>query len=298
MTLSIRAEDSEAAPSPGGRRGLILLERTVRSRLQDAAKHLSLLRGAAVEGPDTEVTITGLAQVLREQNRPCLAVDFEVEAPLRRVILLVRQRDVRGLIGLPPAAEGQPLSGEAELEASMAERALRTLVTSLVGAEPDPGRVEAGHLALLSSLDARQVLAVTGTYRVHQAGRNNSLGVRDLPVTILLDARHGGDWLALESAPVPACRVAFPAAPITSARSAAPRLWERIPLPVKAVAGRCRLPLERISRMGAGSLLSFDIGVDGPVDLEVEGRVVARGQLVVSGGRYAVLVTEILEALS
>lgn len=290
MPLSLHAEP----PAPAReRRSLVLLERTVRTRLQQAASRLAVFRGMPVEGPDTDVTVCGLATMLREQNRPCLAVEFQGDGPLKRLIFLVRQRDVRALVGLPSAVEA-----EADLERMLAERALRIVATAIVGSEPRRGRVEPGHLALLSTLEARQVLAVTATYRVQEPGPEDSVSVSEITVTMLVDARQGGEWLAEEAAPAPARRVALPSAPSASASAADSRLVERVPLPVRAVAGRCRVSLDRLSRLGSGALLNFDCPADELVELEVEGRVVARGELVVSDGRYAVLVTEVLEALT
>lgn len=291
MTLSLRAE----SPAPlEGRRNLVLLEREIRARFRRAASQLAVLRGSHVEGPDTEVALCGLAHVLRDQNRPCLAVEFAGEGALKRLIFLVRQRDLHALVGL--ATPTEPADGE--LERTLVERALRTIAACLSGEPPRPGRVEPGHLALLSTLDARQVLAVTGTYRVHESRPEGSHSVRELPITVLMDARQGGEWLAQEAPAAPARRIALPAAPLASASAPDRRLVDRVPLPVRAVAGRCRVTLERLSRMGSGALLDFDCPSDAPIELEVEGRVVARGELVVSDGRYAVLVTEVLECLA
>ena len=63
----------------------------------------------------------------------------------------------------------------------------------------------------------------------------------------------------------------------------------RIEFGRRAVDGAAAAALE------AGNVVPLEAGVDEPVDIRVDGRVKARGQCVVIGGKLAVRVTEIID---
>lgn len=66
---------------------------------------------------------------------------------------------------------------------------------------------------------------------------------------------------------------------------------------VTAVLGAADLPIGNLLRMGRGAVIELDRKVDEPVDIMVNGRLVARGELVVvEGNRLGVTMTEILKA--
>lgn len=58
--------------------------------------------------------------------------------------------------------------------------------------------------------------------------------------------------------------------------------------------GVTNMPLADIVRMGTGSMLELDRAVDEPVDILVNGRPLARGEVVVIDGYYGVRIVEIL----
>jgi flagellar motor switch protein FliN/FliY len=58
--------------------------------------------------------------------------------------------------------------------------------------------------------------------------------------------------------------------------------------------GVTNLPLSYLVRMGAGSMVELNRSVDEPVDLLVNGRLMARGEVVVIDGYYGVRITEII----
>jgi flagellar motor switch protein FliN/FliY len=66
-----------------------------------------------------------------------------------------------------------------------------------------------------------------------------------------------------------------------------------IELPVTLRFGRTRMLLGEVMALGAGSVIEFDRAVDEPVEVLVNGRVVARGETVMVQGSYAVRVSEI-----
>ena len=71
-----------------------------------------------------------------------------------------------------------------------------------------------------------------------------------------------------------------------------------VELPVGVRFGKARMPLEKVLELKAGSLLELDRANDEPVDLTVNGAVVARGELMAVDGRYAVKITEIVNRWS
>ena len=64
-----------------------------------------------------------------------------------------------------------------------------------------------------------------------------------------------------------------------------------IRLPVHVVLGRVTRTLAEIYQLDTGSLLEMDRSPSEPVEVVVNGRVIAWGELVVSRGNYAVRIT-------
>jgi flagellar motor switch protein FliN len=62
--------------------------------------------------------------------------------------------------------------------------------------------------------------------------------------------------------------------------------------------GGRRLPLREILEFSPGTVVELDRQVDEPVDLLLDGRLVARGEVVVVDGNYGLRVTEVVAAAS
>lgn len=73
------------------------------------------------------------------------------------------------------------------------------------------------------------------------------------------------------------------------------RLLADVPVQVAAELARLTLPLQTLLELERGSVVELDRDVDAPVDLLVNGLLVARGEVVVVDGRLAVRVLEIVE---
>lgn len=65
---------------------------------------------------------------------------------------------------------------------------------------------------------------------------------------------------------------------------------------VTAVMGNASIPVSRLFDLKEGEVLTLDTLVDEPVAVVVEGKTVARGQLVVVGDAYGIRIDEILPA--
>jgi flagellar motor switch protein FliN/FliY len=67
-----------------------------------------------------------------------------------------------------------------------------------------------------------------------------------------------------------------------------------VPVKVTVEIGRTRIPLGELVKLGPGSLLVLDRESHEPADILVNGKIVARGEVVTIDGAYGVRVTAIL----
>jgi flagellar motor switch protein FliN len=66
-----------------------------------------------------------------------------------------------------------------------------------------------------------------------------------------------------------------------------------IDLPLTVSFGRTRMLLKDVMKLGTGSIIELDRTADDPVDLWVNDKKVARGEVVIIGGNYGVRITEV-----
>ena len=69
-----------------------------------------------------------------------------------------------------------------------------------------------------------------------------------------------------------------------------------VPVKVTVEVGRTRLPLGELVKLGAGSLVVLDREAHEPADVLVNGKIVARGEVVMIDGAYGVRVTSIVQS--
>ncbi len=70
-----------------------------------------------------------------------------------------------------------------------------------------------------------------------------------------------------------------------------------IPVTMQVVLGKASMPVASLVKLGRGAVVKLDTSVGDPVDLMVNGRVVARGEVVVlenEGTRFGITLTEIV----
>lgn len=73
----------------------------------------------------------------------------------------------------------------------------------------------------------------------------------------------------------------------------------RIPVVMQVVVGSATLPVSTLMKLGRGAVVPLDHRVGDPVDVVVNGRTIARGEVVVveeDGARFGVSLTEICDA--
>ena len=69
-----------------------------------------------------------------------------------------------------------------------------------------------------------------------------------------------------------------------------------IDMPLTVRFGEATVSIEALCRLGPGSLVELSRQPDDPVDVLINGRLVARGEVVVVAGNYGVRVTQVVSA--
>lgn len=89
------------------------------------------------------------------------------------------------------------------------------------------------------------------------------------------------------------------AAPVQEPLPAAPLLPEAasllmgVKLPIRILLGRAELSLRDVSQLASGSVVELDCSPNDPVEVIVNDRVIAHGEVVVVSGNYGVRITRI-----
>lgn len=61
------------------------------------------------------------------------------------------------------------------------------------------------------------------------------------------------------------------------------------------VVGRATTTVERLFAIKVGEVLELDTAIDGPVELRLDGRLIAKGHLMAVGSRFGIRISEIEE---
>lgn len=72
-------------------------------------------------------------------------------------------------------------------------------------------------------------------------------------------------------------------------------LLMNVPLQITAELGRCKMQVAEILKLGTGSIVELDRLAGGPVDLLVNSKLVARGEVVAIDDNFGVRVTELIQ---
>ena len=75
--------------------------------------------------------------------------------------------------------------------------------------------------------------------------------------------------------------------------SAAAPLLMGVKLPIRVLLGRAQLALREITQLGNGAVVELDCSPNDPVEIMVNDRVIAHGEVVVVAGNYGVRITKI-----
>jgi flagellar motor switch protein FliN/FliY len=69
-----------------------------------------------------------------------------------------------------------------------------------------------------------------------------------------------------------------------------------IPVQLSAVLGKSAMPVSQLLRLGRGAVVELDRKVGEPIDILVNNRLVARGEVVLVEDRLGVTMTEIIKS--
>ncbi len=69
-----------------------------------------------------------------------------------------------------------------------------------------------------------------------------------------------------------------------------------VEIPISVEVGRAQMSLENVLKLVPGSVIALDKKAEEPVDLRVNGKLVARGEVVLVDDVYGLRVTQIIDA--
>jgi flagellar motor switch protein FliN/FliY len=103
----------------------------------------------------------------------------------------------------------------------------------------------------------------------------------------------------LENNGVPAVDDSAPLSPgeeVTDRTAADLEAMFDVPVQVSAVLGRCKMEVGDLLRLGPGTVIELDRKVGEAIDIYVNNRLVARGEVVLVEEKLGVTMTEIIKA--
>jgi flagellar motor switch protein FliN/FliY len=71
-----------------------------------------------------------------------------------------------------------------------------------------------------------------------------------------------------------------------------------VPVSLTIELGGCQLPMREVLQLAVGSVVQLDKAADAPVELSINGKLIARGEVVVIEERFGVKITEVLGGAS
>lgn len=69
-----------------------------------------------------------------------------------------------------------------------------------------------------------------------------------------------------------------------------------IPVEISAVLGRCTMAVSQLLKLGRGAVVTLDRKVGEPIEILVNNRLVARGEVVIVENKIGITMTEILRS--
>jgi flagellar motor switch protein FliN len=67
-----------------------------------------------------------------------------------------------------------------------------------------------------------------------------------------------------------------------------------VPVNLTIELGGCQLPMREVLQLNVGSVVQLDKPADAPVELSINGKLIARGEVVVIEDHFGVKITEII----
>jgi flagellar motor switch protein FliN/FliY len=67
-----------------------------------------------------------------------------------------------------------------------------------------------------------------------------------------------------------------------------------VPVSLTIELGSCQLPMKEVLQLSIGSVVQLDKSADAPVELSVNGKLIARGEVVVIEDKFGIKITEVI----
>ena len=67
-----------------------------------------------------------------------------------------------------------------------------------------------------------------------------------------------------------------------------------VPVSLTIELGSCQLPMREVLQLSVGSVVQLEKSADAPVELSVNGKLIARGEVVVIEDRFGLKITEVI----
>lgn len=68
-----------------------------------------------------------------------------------------------------------------------------------------------------------------------------------------------------------------------------------IKIHIEAILGRCKLPLAKLLKLEPGNIVPLDKLAGEPVDIEANGKIIAKGEIVVINDNFGVKILELIQ---
>lgn len=243
--------------------------------LADAVRNSIAACGSGIWLCSASTTTGDLPVVPAEEN--ATATSFRLRGTLRGELRIeISAKDLRVLF---------PASG---VEAADAGAAWKTLMNALVRQLPKrAGDAGVFAFSVESFFDAEPSGSAIQIGRMElMESESTQIVLRVLADDELIENLQIADWSAARNR-----------AKTKSKESAMPELGRVIDVPLNVTLrfGERRMRLREVLDLSAGALVELDRQVEDPVDLILDERVIARGEVVIVDGNYGLRVTEIVE---
>lgn len=71
-----------------------------------------------------------------------------------------------------------------------------------------------------------------------------------------------------------------------------------VPVSLTIELGSCQLPMKEVLQLNVGSVVQLDKSADAPVELSVNGKLIAHGEVVVIEDRFGVKITDVIGSVA
>lgn len=234
-------------------------------------------------------SVTTISELESDMNQPWLVVQFAfASSPEHTQLFLITQDH---FMSLAETITGMPVTAVEDAVIEECRPALQTIVLGLCAATmQEPGELEINF----------QILSLPANFNDPTLFRSNiAITGEDLSATLvwLMDTATASLITGLEVSTAEESPFAeadsFPGTSNRSDSNSLEILMD-IPLEISVELGRMKMPVRDVIDLGAGSIVEIDKAAGEPVDVLVNGRLVAKGEVVVIEDSFGVRITEIL----